>query len=83
MVCVHYDTNLSFNKIRDNFSVNFPERPVPAKSTIREIVKRFDDGVIDPRILQIRQPNRALSFDLKSNICKAVVEDSNISLSEI
>ena len=65
------------------FSVHFPERRIPSKSTIRAVVDSFNRGVLDPSMIKVKKPNQALSLHLQMEICQAVVDNRNISLSEI
>ena len=78
-----YEDKLSYDRIRDYFAAIFPWRPIPGKATVKQIIDRFNNGVLDPSLKKVKQPNRALPLDLQMDICQTVVDNPKTSLSEI
>lgn len=79
-----HEQGLSYRRIAEHFAAAYPERPIPSKTTVQNIVKKFHKtGIIDPRLVKISQPKRQLTEEIKLNICLTIEEGLNKSLSRI
>lgn len=70
-----HEQGLSFRRIVDHFAAAYPERPIPSKSTVLKIVRKFQEtGNLDPSLVKISQPRKRLSEEIKLAICLAAAE---------
>jgi hypothetical protein len=74
----------SSREIRDNFAVEFPNRPIPSKSTILKVYNDFvTNGCVNCEHNKRQRRCTVLTEDETTNVCLAVEEDRSCSLSQI
>lgn len=76
-------SGFSYRRVVELFSVEFPEREILNEKTVRNVMKKFEkSGNINPSLNRIKQPNRALSEEMKENIELSFIDDPTLSITK-
>lgn len=83
-IVMWYQKNNSLRQVRDMFSVNYPDRPIPCAKTILNIFKKFqEDGCVLNSHKKRNRTNHVRTEDMKLNILCYVEERSVGSLLDV
>lgn len=83
-MCSWYQSGFSFQRVADMFAVEYPNRPIPNRSTIYKIWKQFKNtGCLDASHKKTRRTRYVSTDDLRMNVVLALEEDKHLSLVEL
>lgn len=75
---------MSYQEVADNFAAAYPDRPVPSKTTVLRLYKKFmTTGCVVSSHVKRKRNASVVTEDFKIGLCLAVEENPSVNLTQL